>query len=213
MDDSLEKAATTVTSSLGTSSGVNTPRGEDEDMFGVNDLEGDEVIIETKVDHEVVVETEVASKDVTLKPKAKWLVIHEEEQATTPKILLKTIQVKVQDKGQWASWYRRPVSMKKKIKSVLGEEKLLPDNQADGSSKMYLVFSHMLKSFDREDLETLYKLVKAKYRSTRPVEDLDLVLYGDLKTMFEPHVEDTVWKTITSGLHEYWSGCYIDFME
>ncbi|GJR70662.1 hypothetical protein Tco_0016727 [Tanacetum coccineum] len=66
--------------------------------------------------------------------------------------------------------------------------------RADGSSKMYLVFSHMLKSFDREDLETLYKLVKAKYRSTRPVEDLDLVLYGDLKTMFEPHVEDNVWK-------------------
>ncbi|GJS64131.1 hypothetical protein Tco_0678695 [Tanacetum coccineum] len=66
--------------------------------------------------------------------------------------------------------------------------------RADGSSKMYLVFSHMLKSFDKEDLETLYKLVKAKYGSTRPVEDLDLVLYGDLKTMFEPHVEDNVWK-------------------
>ncbi|GJY88657.1 hypothetical protein Tco_0503285 [Tanacetum coccineum] len=66
--------------------------------------------------------------------------------------------------------------------------------RANGSSKMYLVFSHMLKSFDREDLETLYKLVKAKYGSTRPVEDLDLVLYGDLKTMFEPHVEDNVWK-------------------
>ncbi|GKB79481.1 hypothetical protein Tco_0946376, partial [Tanacetum coccineum] len=62
--------------------------------------------------------------------------------------------------------------------------------RADGSSKMYLVFSHMLKSFNREDLETLYKLVKAKYGSTRPVEDLDLVLYGDLKTMFDPHIED-----------------------
>ncbi|GJY56281.1 hypothetical protein Tco_0455396 [Tanacetum coccineum] len=45
-----------------------------------------------------------------------------------------------------------------------------------------------------EDLETLYKLVKAKYRLTRPVEDLDLILYGDLKTMFEPNVEDQVWK-------------------
>ncbi|GJR51963.1 retrovirus-related pol polyprotein from transposon TNT 1-94 [Tanacetum coccineum] len=67
---------------------------------------------------------------------------------------------------------------------------VFPDKEADGSSKMYLVFSHMLKSFDREDLETLYKLVKAKYGSTRPVEDLDLVLYGDLKTMFDPHVED-----------------------
>ncbi|GKE29018.1 hypothetical protein Tco_1444402, partial [Tanacetum coccineum] len=66
--------------------------------------------------------------------------------------------------------------------------------KADGSSKVYLEFSYMLKSFDREDLETLYKLVKAKYGSTRPVEDLDLVLYRDLKTMFEPHVEDDVWK-------------------
>ncbi|GKA02816.1 hypothetical protein Tco_0675597 [Tanacetum coccineum] len=30
--------------------------------------------------------------------------------------------------------------------------------RVDGSLKMYLVFSHMLKSFDREDLETLWKL-------------------------------------------------------
>ncbi|GJS43659.1 ribonuclease H-like domain, reverse transcriptase, RNA-dependent DNA polymerase [Tanacetum coccineum] len=52
----------------------------------------------------------------------------------------------------------------------------------------------MLKSFSREDLEDLYKLVKAKYGSTRPVEDLDLILWGDLKTMFEPHVEDIVWR-------------------
>ncbi|GJX19243.1 hypothetical protein Tco_0221920, partial [Tanacetum coccineum] len=56
------------------------------------------------------------------------------------------------------------------------------------------VFSQMLKSFTREDLEDLYKLVKAKYESTRPVEDLDLVLWNDLKTMFEPHVEDEIWK-------------------
>ncbi|GJU93155.1 hypothetical protein Tco_1317911 [Tanacetum coccineum] len=44
----------------------------------------------------------------------------------------------------------------------------------------------------RENLEDLYKLVKAKYESTRPVEDLDLLLWGDLKTIFEPHVEDNV---------------------
>ncbi|GKD58670.1 hypothetical protein Tco_1296179 [Tanacetum coccineum] len=66
--------------------------------------------------------------------------------------------------------------------------------RADGKSQMYRVFSQMLKSFSREDLEDLYKLVKAKYGSTRPVEDLDLILYGDLKIMFEPHVEDQVWK-------------------
>ncbi|GKC91747.1 hypothetical protein Tco_1152396 [Tanacetum coccineum] len=65
--------------------------------------------------------------------------------------------------------------------------------RADGKSQMYMIFSHMLKSFNREDLETLYKLVKAKYESTRPVEDMNLVLWNDLKTMFEPHVEDAVW--------------------
>ncbi|GJZ03825.1 hypothetical protein Tco_0537100 [Tanacetum coccineum] len=42
--------------------------------------------------------------------------------------------------------------------------------------------------------EDLYKLVKAKYESTRPVEDLDLILWGDLKTMFEPPVEDKIWR-------------------
>ncbi|GJV37381.1 retrovirus-related pol polyprotein from transposon TNT 1-94 [Tanacetum coccineum] len=59
---------------------------------------------------------------------------------------------------------------------------------------MYLVFSQLLKSVDREDLVELYKLVKAKYGSTRPVEDMDFLLRGDLKTMLEPHVEDEIWK-------------------
>ncbi|GJS72606.1 hypothetical protein Tco_0705447 [Tanacetum coccineum] len=66
--------------------------------------------------------------------------------------------------------------------------------RADGSSKLYLVFSHMLKSFDMENLETLWKLVKAKHGSTRPDEGYERVLWGDLKTMFDPHVEDQVWR-------------------
>nr|GEW15598.1 hypothetical protein [Tanacetum cinerariifolium] len=48
--------------------------------------------------------------------------------------------------------------------------------RADGKSQMYMIFSKMLESFDREDLEYLYKLVKAKFKSTIPVEDLDLLL-------------------------------------
>ncbi|GKA20705.1 hypothetical protein Tco_0700694 [Tanacetum coccineum] len=66
--------------------------------------------------------------------------------------------------------------------------------RANGKSQMYRIFSQMIKSFDREDLEDLYKLVKAKYGSTRPVEDMDLLLWNDMKIMFKPHVEDEVWK-------------------
>ncbi|GKE27296.1 hypothetical protein Tco_1442680 [Tanacetum coccineum] len=48
--------------------------------------------------------------------------------------------------------------------------------RADGSSKRYSVFIQMLKSFDKEDLETLWKLVKAKNGYTRPKEGYDRVL-------------------------------------
>nr|GEV53041.1 hypothetical protein [Tanacetum cinerariifolium] len=83
--------------------------------------------------------------------------------------------------------------------------KIIPDEEeekktyykiirADESSKIYLVFNHMLKDFDREDVKTLWKLVKAKYGSTRPEGDYERVLWGDLKVMFEPHIEDEVWK-------------------
>ncbi|GJU44309.1 hypothetical protein Tco_1201575 [Tanacetum coccineum] len=65
--------------------------------------------------------------------------------------------------------------------------------RADGSSKRYSAFIQMLKSFDREDLETLWKMVKAKHGSTRQEDGYKRVLWGDLKTMFEHHVEDTVW--------------------
>nr|GEU65970.1 ribonuclease H-like domain-containing protein [Tanacetum cinerariifolium] len=47
--------------------------------------------------------------------------------------------------------------------------------RADENSKMYMVFNRMLKEFDREDLEDLYNLIKAKYSSARPVEDLDFL--------------------------------------
>ncbi|GKA00670.1 hypothetical protein Tco_0673335 [Tanacetum coccineum] len=48
--------------------------------------------------------------------------------------------------------------------------------RADGSSKIYLLFSQLIKSFDREDLETLWKLVKAKHENTRPEEGYERVL-------------------------------------
>nr|GEV42605.1 hypothetical protein [Tanacetum cinerariifolium] len=46
----------------------------------------------------------------------------------------------------------------------------------------------------KEDLEDLYKLVKARYGSTRPAKSMDYLLWSDMKIMFEPHIEDEVWK-------------------
>ncbi|GJU95466.1 putative ribonuclease H-like domain-containing protein [Tanacetum coccineum] len=70
------------------------------------------------------------------------------------------------------------------------EDKETVKLQTDGSSKRYSAFIQRLKSFDKEDLETLWKLVKAKHGSTRPEEGYERVLWGDLRIMFEHHVED-----------------------
>ncbi|GJR65921.1 hypothetical protein Tco_0011986 [Tanacetum coccineum] len=48
--------------------------------------------------------------------------------------------------------------------------------RADRSSKRYLSMIKMLQNIDREDLETLWKLVKAKHENTRPEDDYERVL-------------------------------------
>ncbi|GJZ55340.1 hypothetical protein Tco_0610533, partial [Tanacetum coccineum] len=56
--------------------------------------------------------------------------------------------------------------------------------RADGSSRRYSSLIKMLQNIDREDLETLCKLVKAKHGSSRPEEAYERVLWGDLKINF-----------------------------
>ncbi|GJX02328.1 hypothetical protein Tco_0186241 [Tanacetum coccineum] len=48
--------------------------------------------------------------------------------------------------------------------------------RADGSSKRYSLMIKMLQDIDREDLKTLWKLVKAKHGNTRLEEDYERVL-------------------------------------
>ncbi|GJY16782.1 hypothetical protein Tco_0387204 [Tanacetum coccineum] len=42
---------------------------------------------------------------------------------------------------------------------------------------------------DKEDLETLWKLVKTKHGDTRPEDEHEKVLWGDLKIMFKPDIK------------------------
>ncbi|GJR80227.1 putative ribonuclease H-like domain-containing protein [Tanacetum coccineum] len=110
-----------------------------EDMFGINDLDGDEVVVES----EVVAVTSAASTipvsaatitnvELTLaqtlaelkstRPKAKGLVIHEEKQATTPTVSSQQpSQVKVQDKGK-GIMVEEPAKIKKKDQISFDEQ-------------------------------------------------------------------------------------------
>nr|GEV17597.1 hypothetical protein [Tanacetum cinerariifolium] len=63
--------------------------------------------------------------------------------------------------------------------------------RADGTHKLFLSFITILKNFDRDDLEMLWKLVQERFQSSEPNNFLDDFLLNTLKTIFEkPNVED-----------------------
>ncbi|GJQ92740.1 hypothetical protein Tco_0003879 [Tanacetum coccineum] len=66
--------------------------------------------------------------------------------------------------------------------------------RANGADTVYMSFGAMLKDFIRDDLIELYRLVMQKYGTNRPKDAYDRVLWSDLKTMFDPPLnEDAIW--------------------
>ncbi|GJU64759.1 hypothetical protein Tco_1246594 [Tanacetum coccineum] len=68
--------------------------------------------------------------------------------------------------------------------------------RADGSSKRYSSMIRMLQGIDREDLEALWRILKAKYGDIRPENEFERVLYGDLKVMFKPDIKSDIWRML-----------------
>ncbi|GJW87304.1 copia protein, partial [Tanacetum coccineum] len=79
--------------------------------------------------------------------------------------------------------------------------------RANGSSKRYSSMIQMLQNIGREDLETLWKLVKAKHGNTRPEEAYERTMLVAIKNMTptteapdEGHIGLT---TLVVGFDEY----------
>nr|GEU90679.1 hypothetical protein [Tanacetum cinerariifolium] len=65
--------------------------------------------------------------------------------------------------------------------------------RADGTHKLFLSFITLLKNFDREDLEMLWKLVQESFKSLEPKNFSDDFLLNTFKIMFEkPNVEANI---------------------
>ncbi|GJR46763.1 hypothetical protein Tco_1314866 [Tanacetum coccineum] len=60
--------------------------------------------------------------------------------------------------------------------------------------KAYPYFEAMLKEFDRDDMVTLWKLVKDRFKEELPKSDLEKCLFWPLKVMFEPVATDGLWQ-------------------
>ncbi|GJV18194.1 hypothetical protein Tco_1363517 [Tanacetum coccineum] len=65
----------------------------------------------------------------------------------------------------------------------------------------------MLQGIDREDLETLWKLVKTKHGDIMPKDEHERVLWGDLKVLFEPDIKSDVWRNLQGYKKKYAELC------
>nr|GEW58103.1 ribonuclease H-like domain-containing protein [Tanacetum cinerariifolium] len=67
--------------------------------------------------------------------------------------------------------------------------------RADGIHRLFMSFSTILKNFNREDLESLWKIVRERFEKTEPKNYSDDYLLSTFKIIFEkPNVEANVWK-------------------
>nr|GEU50048.1 hypothetical protein [Tanacetum cinerariifolium] len=73
-----------------------------------------------------------------------------------------------------------------------GKKSYFKTIRADCNSQNYLTFGKMFKNFNREDLKVLWSIVKERFKKTKPVDDMDNILFQTLKTIFEHHVEDNI---------------------
>ncbi|GJS64865.1 putative ribonuclease H-like domain-containing protein [Tanacetum coccineum] len=139
----------------------------------------------------------------------------------------KVLKMKARKKRKGGPRMKRQ-SKRKKTYSDLEEEehlktflKIVPDEEgiidleciyyrifrSDGSSIWIKSFSEMVTRFDRLDLVELYNLVTQRFETTRP-KGVDLVLWGDLRTMFEVNAENELWRN-----QEGWNLKSWDFYE
>ncbi|GKE25555.1 hypothetical protein Tco_1440939 [Tanacetum coccineum] len=87
--------------------------------------------------------------------------------------------------------------------------------RADGSSKKYSSMIRLLQGIDREDLETLWKLVKTKHGDIRPEDEYERVMWGDFKVMFEPDIRSKVWRDLqgyTVSIWKLYDSCGVHFV-
>ncbi|GJZ14427.1 putative ribonuclease H-like domain-containing protein [Tanacetum coccineum] len=75
-----------------------------------------------------------------------------------------------------------------------GQRSIYQIIRANGADTVYMSFRAMIKDFIREDLIELYRLIMQKYGINRLEDAYDRVLWSDLRTMFDPPLnEDAIW--------------------
>ncbi|GKA48522.1 hypothetical protein Tco_0741480 [Tanacetum coccineum] len=79
----------------------------------------------------------------------------------------------------------------------------------------YMLHKEGIMNIDREDLLTLWKLVKTNHGDIRPDDEHERVLWGDFTVMFEPDIRSQVWRDLqgyTVTVWKLYDSCGLHFV-
>ncbi|GKB96475.1 hypothetical protein Tco_0982612 [Tanacetum coccineum] len=107
-------------------------------------------------------------------------------------------KVEVKQEGHEESIRKRP-GRRLKMKAT----RSIKIFRSDGSSRWIKTFSEMVTRFDRLDLVELYNLVMKRFETTT-LEGVNLVLWGDLRIMFDANAEDELWQNQERWILKSW---------
>nr|GEV08191.1 ribonuclease H-like domain-containing protein [Tanacetum cinerariifolium] len=142
-------------------------RMNEEDLFRLHDLDGDEDV-----------QAKVSDDDTTELKRCLKIVLKDDDDVAIEATPLSSKSPTIVD-------YKIYREGKKNYFRII---------TTDGNSQNYLTFRKMFKNFNREDLEVLRSIVKERFKKTKPVDDMDNLLFQTLKIMFEHHIKDNIWK-------------------
>nr|GEW18228.1 hypothetical protein [Tanacetum cinerariifolium] len=198
-------------------------------MFGVDDLAGEEVVMETttNVKDSAAPTTDVTEDEITMaqslvalksvKPK---VVVQEQEMRTTmptatTKVTIAVLTPRAKDENV------KPVvddseELRKCIEIVPddGDEVLIEATPISSRSPTIIDYK-----IHKEGKKNYFKIIRADdkdiFKKEKPVDDMDNILFRTLKTIFEHHVEDTICtyqqglaKDLVNEINEYWWKIY-----
>nr|GFB13366.1 hypothetical protein [Tanacetum cinerariifolium] len=63
-----------------------------------------------------------------------------------------------------------------------------------GITQAFQRFEDMLKDFDREDLDALWRITKMKFSTTMPTHVKEKALWAELTRLYEPNAYNVFWK-------------------
>ncbi|GJX86268.1 hypothetical protein Tco_0337042 [Tanacetum coccineum] len=101
---------------------------------------------------------------------------------------------KAQKRNQMSIYLKNMAGYKHKV--VKGSKTRTEESSKRVGDELESNKSKKQKGIDREDLETLLKLVKEKHGINMPVDEYERVLSGDMKVMFEPDIKSKVWRSL-----------------